>query len=144
MDRIRVEMLGLLGEPLPSRRWVSGRQRKVWRPPTDVYETDDCIVVKVEIAGMDEGDFQISLDARRLIIGGVRRDPAAKLGYQQMEILYGEFETDVQLPRAIAEEGIEATYHNGFLSIVLPKAGPRRVPIVQVEGTTPTSRRQEQ
>jgi len=137
-------MLGLLGEPLPSRRWLSGRQRKVWRPPTDVYETDDCIVVKVEIAGMDESDFEISLDARRLIISGMRRDPAPKLGYQQMEILYGQFETGVQLPRAIDEEGIEATYHNGFLSISLPKAGPRRVPIVQAEEITPTERREEQ
>jgi HSP20 family protein len=133
VDKIQVEMLGLLHEPMPGQRWVSARQHKIWRPPTDVYETDTCMVVKVEIAGMQEKDFSISLDAKKLIISGVRRDPAAKLGYQQMEILYGHFETDAYVPGAIDEENIEATYENGFLSVALPKAKPRRVPVVSTE-----------
>jgi HSP20 family molecular chaperone IbpA len=133
VDRIQAEMMGLLREPMAGQRWISTRQHKIWRPPTDVYETDTCVVVKVEIAGMEEDDFSISLDSRRLVIGGVRRDPAAKLGYQQMEILYGHFETDVHLPRAIEEEKIEATYQNGFLSVILPKAKPRQVQVVTTE-----------
>jgi HSP20 family protein len=129
-------MLGLLREQVPGQRWVSARQHKIWRPPTDVYETDDCVVVKVEIAGMEENDFSISLDAKRLIISGIRRDPAAKLGYQQMEILYGHFETDVHLPRAIDADQIEATYQNGFLLIRLPKAKPLQVPVVSTEDSS--------
>lgn len=133
MGLVQSDLMGLLREPVPGQRWVSARQHKVWRPPTDVYETDTCIVVKVEIAGMDEQDFVISLNAKRLVISGVRHDPAAKLAYQQMEILYGHFETEVHLPRAIDEEGIEAIYQGGFLSVRLPKAKPRQVPIVTVE-----------
>jgi len=133
MDHIHAEMLGILHESMPGQRWVSPRQPKIWRPPTDVYETDDCVVVKVEIAGMDQSDFSISLDANRLVISGVRHDPAAKLGYQQMEILYGHFETEVHLPRAIDDDRIEATYDNGFLSVRLPKAQPRHVPVVSTE-----------
>ena len=136
MDRVHAEMLGLLGEPVAGRRWVSARQHKVWRPPTDVYETDDCLVVKAEIAGMEQADFAISLDGQKLIISGIRRDPAAKLSYQQMEILYGHFETDVHLTRAIDEDGIEATYQNGFLSVRLPKAKPHHVPVVSVEDSS--------
>lgn len=136
VDNIHVEMLGMLRESMPGQRWVSTRQHKIWRPPTDVYETDDCIVVKVEIAGMEGEDFSISLDSNRLVIGGARRDPAAKLGYQQMEILYGQFETDVYLARAIDEDRIEATYQNGFLSVFLPKAKPRQVPVTSVEDSS--------
>ncbi len=136
VDRVQAEMLGLLHETVPGQRWVSARPRKIWRPPTDVYETDDCVVVKVEIAGMDKDNFSISLDSKRLIITGIRHDPAAKLGYQQMEILYGRFETDVYLTRAIEEDRIEATYQNGFLSVLLPKAKPRQVPVVSTEGST--------
>ena len=135
MDRIQAEMLGVLGEPGAGQRWVSGRQLKIWRPPTDVYETDESVVVKVEIAGMAEGDFAVSLEGKRLIISGVRRDPAAKLAYQQMEVLYGLFETTVHLTRAIQEDKIEATYQNGFLSVRLPKAKPRQVPVVSAEDT---------
>ena len=133
IDPMRAEMLTLLGEPVASQHWLAARQHKVWRPPTDVYETDDCVVVKVEIAGMEDEDFQLSLDGKRLIIGGIRRDPASKLGYQQMEILYGHFETDVHLARAINEEEIEATYRNGFLVVHLPKVKPRTVPVISVE-----------
>lgn len=136
VDNIHVEMLGMLRESMPGQRWVSTRQHKIWRPPTDVYETDDCIVVKVEIAGMEGEDFSISLDSNRLVIGGARRDPSAKLGYQQMEILYGQFETDVYLARAIDEDRIEATYQNGFLSVFLPKAKPRQVPVTSVEDSS--------
>jgi HSP20 family protein len=133
MDKFHAEMLGLLGEPVSGQRWVSSGQHKIWRPPTDVYETDDCLVVKVEIAGMSESDFAISFDGKRLAITGMRRDPAAKLGYQQMEILYGHFETDVHLTRAIEEDKIEAIYQNGFLSVRMPKAKPRQVPVLGLE-----------
>jgi len=135
VDHIQVEMLGFLREPVPGQHWVSARQHKTWCPPTDVYETDDCVVVKVEIAGMEQRDFSISLDAKQLTISGVRHDPAAKLNYQQMEIPYGQFETTVHLPRAIDLDRIEATYQNGFLKVRLPKAQPRQVPVVSTEGT---------
>ena len=130
VELTQVEMLGLLSEPLSGQRWVSARQHKIWRPPTDVYETDTCVIVKVEIAGMEDKDFAISLEGKMLVISGVRHDPAAKLGYQQMEILYGHFETHVHLPRAIEVDSIEATYENGFLNVRLPKAQPRQVPVI--------------
>lgn len=133
VDQFPVEMIGLLRDPTVGQRWVSPRQHKIWRPPTDVYETDEWIVVKVEIAGMEKDDFNVELDAKRLVINGIRRDPAAKLAYQQMEILYGQFETEVHLPRAVDEQGIEATYQDGFLAVRLPKTRPRQVPIVSVE-----------
>jgi HSP20 family protein len=130
VDHVQVEMLGLLREPVAGQHWVSAARHKIWRPPTDVYETDDYVVVKVEIAGMNQKDFDISLNSKRLLISGSRHDAAAKLGYQQMEILYGRFETDVHVPRAIDEDGVEATYQDGFLSVFLPKAKPRQVPVV--------------
>ncbi len=130
VDHIHVEMLGVLRENMPGQRWVSTRQHQTWCPPTDVYETDDCVIVKVEIAGMAEGDFSISLEGNKLSISGTRRDPAAKLSYQQMEILYGQFETHALLLRAIDEDDIEATYQQGFLVVRLPKAKPHQVPVV--------------
>jgi HSP20 family protein len=132
VEHNRVELMGLLRESLPGQHWVAVRQHRIWRPPTDVYETEDSFVVKVEIAGVVDDEFAISLDGKRLTVAGARHDLAAKLGYQQMEILYGSFETEVTLPRAVDASVIEATYQNGFLTVRLPKARPRQVPI----GTT--------
>lgn len=115
------------------QEWAVMRRHRVWQPPTDVYETDSHIVVRVEIAGVGEKDFHLSLPKRRLVISGWRRDPAEKLACQRMEINYGEFRTEVHLPWSLREDEIEAVYEDGFLSILLPKRRGTRVPLIVVE-----------
>lgn len=119
------------------------RQTRVWRPPTDVYETPEHIVIRVEVAGMREEDFNISLVDRRLIIAGHRAEPPLiepgnqeginpseeRLSYQNMEIHYGDFCTEILLNWHVDREAIEATYHQGFLSVRIRKAGERRIPV---------------
>lgn len=100
-----------------------------WCPPTDVYETDQFVVVRVEVAGLRQEDFRVLLHNRRLRVEGVRHDPAAKLVYQQMEIPYGPFCSEVELPSQVDEERVEASYEDGFLTVVLAKAGPHKINI---------------
>jgi len=117
-------------------QWSQVRRSQIWSPPTDVYETDSSIVVKIEIAGLSPEDFTISLAHRVLTVRGVRRDPASKLAYQRLEINYGQFQTEVHLPWPINDSAeIEATYEQGFLTILLPKAQARRVPVTEYNHT---------
>jgi HSP20 family protein len=128
----------LLSDMMLTLCWVTTRQQKTWRPATDVYETDDSIIIKVEIAGMVERDFTISLSNRSLAVTGTRCDPDAKLAYQQLEIPYGHFRTEVFLPYAVEHEAVTATYKDGFLTIFLPKVKPHHVPIADKdENATP-------
>ena len=122
------------GEPLSSMRWGL-RNETIWRPPTDVYETGDSAIVMVEIAGLSEENYEISLTGRVLVVSGERRDPAEKLAYHQMEIRYGRFRTEVHLPWALEGAEQAASYEDGFLRIKLQKAQTRRVP-VRVSSTT--------
>jgi len=101
--------------------WHLMRQRRLWRPPTDVYETESNIVVKVELAGMNVSDFDISYADRRLTIAGVRPDPEGKRIYQNMEIRYGPFLTEVLVGWALDRSAITASYEEGFLYVMLPK-----------------------
>ncbi len=122
MDRLMNSMFmyETLGAPAP------------WRPPTDVYETAEEVVIKVEIPGMNADDFQISFDERILRIRGVRADKQRKLSYHCLEIQYGEFLSEVYLPGNYDETAIEAKYENGFLTINLPKLqpeGPRQIAV---------------
>lgn len=94
---------------------------RTWRPPTDVYETDDAVIVKVEIAGMSPEDIGISFVEHVLTIHGNRPDLDAKNSYHCLEIPYGEFYSEVLLAGSFDEDAIEAKYENGFLRIVLPK-----------------------
>lgn len=113
------------GWPQLSHDWYGVARRHIWRPPTDVYETEQHIVIKVEIAGMTDDDFVISFTDHRLIIAGRRRDPADKLVYQNMEICYGEFRTEIVGDWAVNQAAIEAHYENGFLFVMLPKREQR-------------------
>ncbi len=103
---------------------------RAWRPPTDVYETDDAVIVKIEIAGMTPDGFSISYVDRVLTVHGNRMDIDSKLSYHCLEIPYGEFDTEVVLPGAYLEDKIEARYELGFLYITLPKSKQEhRVPV---------------
>jgi HSP20 family protein len=131
VQRMQKRMDRLFNDMIPAIGWVAVRQQSKWRPPTDVYETEESVIVKVEIAGMSEQDFCVSLSNRNLSVSGVRRDPDCKLSYQQLEIPYGHFHTEVFLPYAVDREEIRATYENGFLTVVLPKVEPHQVQVVE-------------
>ncbi|MBI3360391.1 MAG: Hsp20/alpha crystallin family protein [Chloroflexi bacterium] len=112
-----------------SARWVVVRHSHLWQPPTDVYETEDAFIVQVEIAGMRGADFSVSIHDRRVTVTGVRHDNGESRAYHQMEIRFGEFRTDVELPGPVDRDALEATYNDGYLKLVLPKAKAKRIEI---------------
>ncbi len=102
---------------------------RVWRPPTDVYETEDSVVIQVEIAGVNSDELEISYSDRLLSIRGRREPPQERRSYYCLEISYGEFASDVLLPGAYVKDKIEAKYDNGFLFITLPKEKSHSIPV---------------
>jgi HSP20 family protein len=110
-------------------RWRITTRQHGWRPPTDMFETEEAVIVRVEIAGMSEGEFTILLEEQVLTVRGVRPDSGERRAYHQMEIAFGEFSTEVEIPYPINAQEIEAIYQDGFLRIVLPKARPYQVRI---------------
>jgi HSP20 family protein len=80
---------------------------------------------------MQEDDFLIELNGRMLSIRGVRQDAAERRAYHQMEIRYGEFNIELELPYQVEAERVQAVYQDGFLRVILPKAQPRHITIVE-------------
>lgn len=107
----------------------AGSRSRSWSPPTDVYETNGAVVVRVEVAGMKDAEFSVSLDGRILTIHGVRPDQPEQRAFHQMEIRFGEFRSQVELHWAIEQEEINAEYEDGFLRLILPKAKPKQIEI---------------
>jgi len=128
------------GNSVESRRevlhavgWQVQVRAGVWSPPTDVYETEKDYVVRVEIAGMREEDFEITVENNFLMISGSRPDVPERRAYQQMEIRFGKFETVVGIPGPIDLQKSRADYNEGFLTVYLPKTKPNQI---QVEEET--------
>jgi len=130
-DRRRARFDQLFTEMVGPARWAVAQHTHAWRPPTDVFETDDAVIIRVEVAGMRESDFNVTLADQLLIVTGYRQDPSPKVTYHQMELRYGDFHVEVYLHWAIGESGIQAVYDNGFLQIVLPKARKQQIRIVE-------------
>lgn len=101
----------------------------IWVPPTDIFETNADFVIRIEVAGMSESDFNLLLEVDRLYVEGKRTDPAKIRAYHQMEIRFGEFHLCIDLPSNFDREKISASYKDGFLQINVPKTTPRSVKI---------------
>jgi HSP20 family protein len=101
-----------------------GSARAHWVPNTDVYVTDNGLVVKVELAGMRSEHLEITVEGNRLRISGNRPDGcrAAKCNFLVMEINYGPFESVLELPPGYDLSQAKAAYLNGFLRIDVPVA----------------------
>jgi HSP20 family protein len=101
--------------------WQIHSHSHVWSPPTDLFEMEDRYVVRVEIAGLRDQDFSVTLEHNYLVIAGSRPDIPERRAYHQMEIRFGEFNTVVALPGLVDSEKTTAEYSDGFLMVVLPK-----------------------
>jgi len=114
----------------PGGNWSLSSRSHIWRPPTDVYENEERFVVRVEIAGMHEGDFHINLDENALSISGSRIDPTdERKAYHQMEIHYGEFLTEFVFSTPIDIDQVNAEYQDGLLFVFVPKSKPKQIKI---------------
>jgi HSP20 family protein len=101
----------------------------VWSPPTDVYETEMDYVVRVEIAGIQESDLDVSFEHGILTISGMRPDVTGRRAYHQMEIHFGKFSSAIGLPGPIDLDHSTAEYKDGFLMVRMPKARPTDVKV---------------
>jgi len=97
-----------------------------WTPNTDVYETPDSLIVKMEIAGAEKENLEVTLNERLLLVRGHRKDICRqhqhRCIFRQMEIDYGHFERHIVIPCSVDGSRVRAQFYNGFLRIELPKA----------------------
>ncbi len=105
---------------------------KVWKPPVDIYETAEEIIVLVEVAGMSKKSITVTIENNVLKVSGVRSDyvPSSNTKTHQMEIDYGTFERLIRISIPIETDKTSAQYKEGFLRIAIPKlTGKQKVPV---------------
>ena len=94
-----------------------------WKPPIDIFETPDSILITAEIAGVEKEDLELEINNRAIRISGKRSPlPSADHGrYRLAEIQYGLFERVMHLPVMIDPEKVTASYKKGLLQVSLTK-----------------------
>lgn len=112
-------LLSMLGSSTTDAR----NRRPLWRPPVEVFETDETLEIVAEIAGMNPEEIDIVLEGDVLTIQGERPDPCKEnhRSYHIARIGYGPFAVEIRLPFQVEADAAEATYENGFLRVSLSR-----------------------
>jgi HSP20 family protein len=107
---------------------------RTWAPPVDIYETENDIVLKAELPGVDPKDVEVRVEDSTLYLKGERKfeKEVKDENYHRVERSYGSFARSFSLPSSINAEKVKAEYKDGLLTLTLPKreeAKPRTIKI---------------
>ena len=128
-------------------RQGQGQGGRVWAPALDISERKDAYVVTVEVPGVKAEDLDITLEDGLLTIQGERQftSESSEEQYHRVERRYGSFRRSITLPSQVQADAIEASFEDGVLEVVVPKAEeakPKKISVragggrQQVEGTS--------
>ncbi len=124
MDEIHRHIQRLMDEMFNISRPLLTSHTTGWLPDSDIYETEDEIIIAVNLAGVRKEDIEVFLHEDYIYIRGVRYQPVKEdiiLRCHQLEMGYGEFERAFHIPVSIDKASIEAIWSDGILRIHMKK-----------------------
>ena len=142
LDSVQSDLDRMFDAFLGTRRPNGGYR---WAPAMDLVETDDHLVVKADLPGLDKDDVEIEVSDRVLTISGERKTEHEEHegGYYRVERAYGSFSRSLSLPEGIDADKIEADFDKGVLEVRIPKPVARQPHRIRIGGETVNGEAQE-
>lgn len=105
-----------------------------WAPAVDIYETEHELIVKADLPEVDPKDLDVRVENNVLTIRGERKfeKKVDEENYLRVERAYGSFSRSFSLANTVNSEAIKADYHNGVLTLSIPKreeAKPKQIKV---------------
>ena len=128
------ESMDKLFDELFTRR-PRGQAELAWAPTVEVFETDNDVMVRAELPGIDPKNVEITVTQDTLTLKGeakVDREDKVR-NYYRRELRYGSFLRSIQLPSDVKGDQATASYKNGILEIRVPKSERAKPKSVKVE-----------
>jgi HSP20 family protein len=106
-----------------------------WSPAVDIYETDENIIVKAELPGIEKEDVAIEVKDNNLILRGERKreKEVKEENYHRIERSYGSFMRSFSIPVSVKQNQVKAKFKDGVLEVTLPKAEEAKPKLIKVE-----------
>jgi HSP20 family protein len=126
LDQLMDRFLGMR----PESRWPTGG----YEVPTDVFHTEDKLVIRVDLPGVNPDDVEVTVQENVLLVNGKRHFPhdADNIRFVRRGTFYGDFTQRVALGKGLDVDGITARFETGVLELSIPYAPevhPKRIPI---------------
>ena len=128
----------IFNEPFRAFEWPVGEvTTAAWLPLVDIFEDPEYIRLVAEVPGVKPENVKIFVEGNLLTIKGTKEQLAEEKAEKihRYERTYGAFERTFTLPATVAPEKIKATYENGVLTVLLPKAETAKPHLINVEVT---------
>jgi len=126
IDMLRKEMDHFFDDlvPFSLRKENGGSDLRMWSPSVDISEDESEYLIKMDIPGMDKKDIKVNYQDGRLTVSGERKTETKEeeKDYIRQERYRGSFYRSFTLTDTIKDEEIQATFKDGVLKLVVPKA----------------------
>jgi len=132
LSRLRDEFDHLLDRFAKTCPSLWGDATHGWRWGLEVEDQDDAVVVRAEAPGFEPGDFDVQVQDHRLTLRAARKIETKK--DEGCEWSQRECYQSVTVPPGLDKDKAEARYHNGVLTITLPKTAEAKGRRVAVKG----------
>jgi HSP20 family protein len=128
------QMSPMLAHALGLHTQQANARASAWVPALDISERKDAYLVTVELPGLKPEDLDITMEDGLLTIQGERQftSESSEQQFHRIERRYGAFRRSITLPAQVQAEQIEASFDNGVLQIMVPKAEeatPKRIQV---------------
>lgn len=131
MNALRQEMNRLFDDALVPTSRENGF---AFMPAAELEETDEAVLLKLEVPGIEAKDLDIQVTSESVAVTGERKSETKteEKGMTRTEFRYGKFQRVIPLPVRINNQEVKADYKDGILHLTLPKAVEERNKIVKV------------
>jgi HSP20 family protein len=128
------QMSPMLAHALGLHTQQANARASAWVPALDISERKDAYLVTVELPGLKPEDLDITMEDGLLTIQGERQftSESSEQQFHRVERRYGAFRRSITLPTHAMAEGIEASFEDGVLQILVPKAEEAKPKRIQV------------
>ena len=125
-------------------RSANGALRR-WVPPMDLVETDDHLVLRADLPGLDSDDVNIEVKDGVLTVSGERKTEHEERadGFYRVERASGGFSRSMSLPQDVDAERIDASFDKGVLEVRIPKPEERKPHRVEISAPAVNGTAQE-
>ncbi|MBW4605964.1 MAG: Hsp20/alpha crystallin family protein [Hassallia sp. WJT32-NPBG1] len=129
METLRRQMDQIFDEMLTQKRDVI-----TWKPAAELEDTDNNVILRLSIPGVEAKDLNIRVTQQVVAISGEKRqDNQTENGSSfRSEFRYGKFQRVIPLPVAIENNKVQAQFKDGILTLTLPKVIEARNQVVKI------------
>ena len=127
----------LFRDAFSSQRGETELSTRSWAPPVDIYETEDAIVLKAELPGVDPKDVDVRVEDNTLFLKGERKfeKEVKEQNYHRVERSYGSFARSFSLPNSISTDKVTAEFKDGLLTLTMPKREEAKPKTIKIDVT---------